>query len=131
MRYKNGKGHFESGLYLLFLVFCNLAFCAFLSLFSLGGVFNSHKVPSASLFTLFFGSAIAAAVSSLIIGLDHLGLTFKLSRKTIGRAEKAWLIRAKNAPIVIQPAEPSECANVLVLIPEEMQKTTVTKKESK
>jgi hypothetical protein len=39
------------------------------------------RFPSSSMLALFFGSAIVAAVSCLIIGFDYLGLNFKPKRR--------------------------------------------------
>jgi flagellar biogenesis protein FliO len=65
--------------------------------FPAGTLANPVSFPNSSLLMLFCGSAIIASVSCIIIGVDYLGLNFKLKQRPKNITQAPRL--PKNIPI--------------------------------
>jgi hypothetical protein len=68
--------------YLLFLISFVVWLSVLLSVYFPSGEWsNPTRFPNLSLYTLFFGSAIVAAVSCFMIGFDYVGLNLKFRHR--------------------------------------------------
>jgi hypothetical protein len=91
-------------------VFFFASFLAWLSLFFYvcfpSGVWSTPvRFPNSSSFMLFFGSAIVAVVSCLVIGLNHMGLGLRLK----SRSEEAPQTSNLNTTIAVSQPASSLC----------------------
>lgn len=85
------------------------------------------RFPNSSLFMLFFGSAIVAAVSCLVIGLDYMRLDFRLKHRprqspqnsklcaTIPLSQLAIVPSGKEKEELLVSADEDEAISILVL----------------